>query len=254
MSTQSSMPLRELWALLADTAGIIAAIFFMKSQIDDAITTLNLPRELNFYFIAFWAFVGAMIGGFIWNMLLRITKQTTVLGGTGSEPQGILAIAWPIVTTLPLMIILILINRQYTFIDTRQQVLLYITFLVGITIGSAIFYNLPIGGEVGLRRYFDAQEFSFLRKEFILVILWTLLLSMGFLVAALTKLLVVQSVNLNGILVGLFKQIGLTVLFTTLAVVFFLLAFPEQPRFETARGIIAGLFLRAALFWGLLFV
>lgn len=135
--------------------------------------------------------------------------------------------------------------------QVQTQILLYLIFLVGIAVGSKLFYDLPIQGKLGIRKYLDAQNISFIAKEFWLIIIWSSLLSLGFLFESIVKLLVTQLTMVN-IFWGLLKQVGLCIGLTTLSVTFFLLVFPEQPRMETARGIVAGLFLRIALFFALL--
>lgn len=253
MNNPSNMSASELWGLVADTVGILAFVFFFKSQLDDAVKTLQLPPRYDFYFVSFWAFVAAVTGGFVWNsILVRIVNYANILGGSGNEPQGVWAFLWPVITLLPTITILLIGNKIYPFMPIRQQLLLYIAFLAGISIGSALFYNLPIGNTQGLRRYFEVQNLSFFRKEFILVVAWTALLSTGFLFVMFVKLLTIQNLNPSSAVYSFLRQAGITILFTTLAVVFFLLAFPSNPQFDSARGIVAGLFLRIAIFWGLL--
>jgi hypothetical protein len=60
------------------------------------------------------------------------------------------------------------------------------------------------------------------------------------------------SSNATTLLKPFIEQIALVTGVTTLAVVFCLFALPNTPRFETARGIVAGLALRMSLFFGLI--
>lgn len=253
MQTMNGLDRTGLWGLMADTAGILALVFFFKSQLDDSVNSLNLPEEYNFYFVSFWAFVAAVLGGFLWNyILLRVFDEEFVLGGTNNEPKGIWAFFWGIITLLPTVTILMLGNEYYSHSGSSgKQILIYLAFIVGLSIGGFVFYSFPMGnGIVGIRNFYESRMDSFFRREFILVIIWTVLLSSGFLFAMITKALLFHFEP--SIVYTFFKQTGFTVLFTTLAVVFFLTVFPTTERFDTARGIIAGLFLRISLFWGLL--
>lgn len=252
MNNLTSMSGRELWGLMADTAGIFALIFFFKSQLDGTVSELQLPVRFDFYFVSFWAFVAAVGGGFLWNSVLRIVNYDNVLGGSGNEPHGMWALLWPIITLLPTVIILMLGNKIYPFMDARRQILLYLTFLVGASVGSTIFYNLSIGSFQGFRSYLEAQNLSPLREEFFLVLIWTGLLSIGFLMTLIVRLLIEQNLPFLPAFYSFLRQAGFTILFTMLAVIFFLLAFEAEPRFDVARGIVAGLFFRIAIFWGLL--
>jgi uncharacterized membrane protein YfcA len=149
--------MNEILGSLADILGILAFVFFIKSQIDGMIENVKLPKEMNFYLLFFWAFVAAFLGGFLWSALNRLNERTTFMGatspyigGTLSEPHGMAAILWPIATLLPVVITLMALNWKYRFVDFKEQMVLYITFLVGITIGSVLFYDLPLSGNNGL--------------------------------------------------------------------------------------------------------
>jgi hypothetical protein len=237
-------------------------VFFIKVQADDAIEALGLPeKDVNFYFLSFYALLAAALGGMLWNVLNRINEtypfmaSSPYIGGTGSEPHGIGAIIWPASTIAFVFATLVVLNWKYHFIEFREQLLTYFSFLVGITVGSVTFYDLPIAGSIGFRDYFYTTKMSFIEKEFWLVVVWSALLSVsGFMAMALTKNLIAHKKTASATVVWTFlKQVGICIGVTTLAVTCFLIAFPEQPRFETARGIIAGLILRMALFFGLLF-
>ncbi len=236
----------ELVQVLASLISIIGFVASGIPIINNWIDSLRPPTTLTFYFLAFWALVAAALGGLFWNFLNRATPT---LGGTSSEPHGKAAIIWPITTNVPIVLTLVILNWKYRFTSIPYQLLLYGAFLIGVTIGSLIFYDFPFRGKKGFRNYFDSANRSYFSKEFWLVVLWSLLLSsLGFLAMGLTKLIVAR---VSDFLTPLL-QIGFCVGLTTSAVVFFLLVFPDQPRFDSARGIIAGLALRMTLFFGLL--
>lgn len=263
--TKNARDLPHLWGVAADTIGIAGFIFLIKEEIDKAIISLTLPQELNFYFLFFWAFVAAFFGGLFWNFLNRLNEkfafmgESAYVGGTQSEPHGRAAAVWPLASIVPVVVVLISLNLIYPFTRIREQVLLYGMFLVGITLGSLCFYDLRLRGHRGFRNYLEARAKSSVqdssRMELRLVVIWSTLLSVpGFLLLGGMKLLVTRGYISFWVLVWPFlKQISLCIGLTTLAVIFFLLAFPGQPRFDTARGIVAGIFLRISLFFGLLF-
>lgn len=150
------------------------------------------------------------------------------------------------------MVTLIIIDRSYR-LRIPKQVQLYLAFLVGITVGSTVFYDLPLLRSSGFRQYFEAWNVPFPENEFWLVVIWSSIVTIpGFLLTGLTKLLFIPTPKDIRIIVWPFlKQTGLCIGLTTSAVSLFLLAFADQPRFITARGIIAGLFLRIAVFFAL---
>lgn len=245
----------KLLGLLADLLGVLAFLVLVKREIDSAIASLTLPPEMNFYFLFFWALVAAFLGGLFWNGLNRILGLRFYVGGTGSEPHRVAAFIWPMATNIPAVVILVALNRKYHFMGSREQVILYAVFLLGIAVGSLLFYDLPLSGNCGFRNYFDAKHVPFFFKEFGLVVIWSSLLSiLGFLPMGIIKIVVAPTPrDLQVICWTFLKQAGLCIGLTTLAVVSFLIAFPGQSRFDSARGIVAGLFLRAALFLGLVF-
>lgn len=251
-SNQSLQPF-TLWALLADTIGIFFAVLFIKNQIDGAIADLKFPVELNFYFLFFWAFFASMFGGFLWNIFNRAVGMRAYLGGRRFEPRRKETVLWSVIPNLVVALVLVILNLEYSFVPMGEQIFLYATFLLGTVIGSMMFYDLPISQQVGFRNYFNEKHMTHLMKEFLLVVIWSTLLSTGFLALNFIKFLFFRDSAAGWMFITSFlRQTGLCVGLSTLAVTFFLLAFPEQPRMETARGVVAGLFLRIGFFFGLL--
>jgi hypothetical protein len=247
-------------ALIGAVGTLITIIGFIAGGItiiNSWIDSLRPPTTLNFYFLVFWALVAATLGGLVWNVLNSINDHYHIFGknepspyvGPSPEPHGIAAIIWPITTNVPIILTLVILNWKYRFSSIPYQLLLYCAFLIGVTIGSLIFYDFPLQGKKGFRNYFDSTKRPSLSKEFWLVVLWSFLLSsLGFLAMGLMKLIVAGISDF----LALIPQIGFCVALTMLAVVFFLLAFSDVRKFESARGIIAGLALRMTLFFGLL--
>lgn len=240
----------KLIEFIGTLIGIITFIVTGIATVNNWVDTLRLPTTFSFYFLAFYAFVAAIVGGLFWNLYNR---NDPTLGGE-EEPQGWKAIIWAILTNIPIVGILVILNLIYHFASIPYQCLLYGAFLIGVMTGSLIFYggffywrNLKFKG---FRKLIYSTNRSDIFKELLLVILWLLLISgFGFLAMGLMKW------RIAGIIDFLtpIAQIGYCMGFTTLAVVFFLLAFPDQlRRFESSRGIIASLALRMTLFFAVL--
>jgi hypothetical protein len=245
-----------LIGILASILGIFEYMITIREKINRAIDSLRLPKELDFYFLSFFALIAASLGGLFWNWVCGFFgSDCPYVGGTQSEPHGILSIIWPITTLSMVVATLIILNSKFHLMKVREQLLLYFTFLIGITIGSVMFYDLPLSGNSGFRNYFDAINIPYHYKELYLVLIWASLLSAcGFLAMGLMKLKIApKPVDVHEIVFRFIEQIGLGVGLTTFAVLFCILTFPpDSPRFDTARGIIAGLSLRMSLFFGLI--
>lgn len=207
-----------------------------------------LPRGSQFHFIFLLAIGTAVVGGIVWNTIFRGT-----LGGR-LEPHGSYAMLWAFITNFPSVITLVLLNVKYRYLQQKDQLVLYSAYLVGLTMGSYVFYDIPLAGTVGVRWYLDALNVSPVSKEIVLVLTWSSLLSLGFmLLAAVKVLLVPPSRIIPDLVLPCLKQIALCISVTTLAVIVFLLPFQSRvEELEAARGIVAGVALRTSLFFGLL--
>lgn len=203
-------------------------------------------REFFFYVLFFWAVVASLLGGLFWNVFFNGT-----LGGS-QEPHGWAVVIWSITTNITIVITLLVLNDRYS-LKIQKPIQIYIAFLIGSIIGSIIFYNFPFLKEVGFRHYFETISLPYLEMEFWLVIIWSSVLTIpGFLMMGIANLLFIPSSRkINNFFTSLLKQSLLSVGLTTSAVSLFLWAFDDPSRFESARGIIAGLFLRITIFFGL---
>jgi hypothetical protein len=233
----------ELVQLLASFLGIIGFAWLDIYEV----SSMQLPTTLNFYVLAVWAFVAAFLGGLIWNVL-NYAHPTL----EGRFEHGISAVLWPITTNVPVVCALIILNWLYHFTSIPYQFLISGPFLIGITIGSVIFYNVPFPGKKrGFREYIESASRSYLFQEFWLAVLWSFLIScLGFLATILTKYIVIRTGDFLTPLLQIVCCVGLT----TSAVVLFILVFPDKPEFVSARGIIAGLVLRMTFFFGFFLV
>ena len=248
------MELLEITGVVASFLGIVMILSLSKKEIDGWIKGAGLPRDVNFYVWYFYALLAAFLGGLLWSILNRVFGFMDPTLGGPTEPHGAAVIVWAIATNVPVIITLIILNRIYRFIAIRKQVLLYIVFLLSQIAGALLFYDFPLSRNVGFRNYFNTQPIPFFQKELLLVVIWSALLSIpAFLAIGLVRVMLDPApVRYRAIVWTFLNQIGQCIGLTTLAVVLFLLAFPADPQFETARGIIAGVALRMSLFLGLL--
>jgi hypothetical protein len=245
--------------LLVDLLAITMLIIVLNEEVNRVGKLPNLSLNVNFCFLFLWASVSAFLGGFLWWGINRLNDQLHFMGesayisGTTREPHGLSAIIWPVTTNLIVVITLIILNSEYGYMRFSMQLLIYLFFLIGSSIGSLIFYDLQIYGNRGFRYYFDTKRLSYFTKEFLLVIIWSSLISIiGFLFAGFIKMIAFPgSGDWGTALWSFIKQSGICVGLTTCAVTFCLILSPEQSRYVTVRGIIAGLFLRISLFFAL---
>jgi hypothetical protein len=257
-------PLRLLGALSA-FCSLVLLLIRVGKEVQEIITLIMLGKENTqfpdgqsqkkrrppkmkqsptlFYELWFWGIVSAAFGGILWGFLW---KQS--IGGPGNEPHGIWAILWPLFTILPGLLVLAILNWKYQFLPWKIYCMSLIPWIVGTMIGSWIFYNLPINGFIGFREYIQSSSTEL--QEFWLAIIWSTLISFP----AFLCLTIFQfrrsnfSAAIKRLWSSLIQPSGLTVVITTLAVGLFLLVYPDQTKFDQARGIVAGLALRTMLF------
>jgi hypothetical protein len=192
--------------------------------------------------------VAAVIGGGIWN----VAASGFLVDGPANEPHGWTAFAWAPITLLPLGITLVLVNARYRLLGMGRQVLLVLGFLLGAGLGAMLFYDVPWSGLVGVRAVIEAQPLSFFWKEFWILVLWSVLLSVpGFLVTACLDWL--SGARGRTRVVGrlLLKHIVLAVSLVILFGSTVLFVFPLESQ-TSGRGVVMGICLRVALFFGLL--
>jgi hypothetical protein len=262
MSQDQPAAKREILGVSANLFALLGVTFFAKETIDDAIKDLGLPDELNFYQLAFWAIAASLVGGLLWGLVNGLNVKWRFingapLGGSGNEPHKLSAVLWSMVTIFPLLSTLILLNVHYSFVDFGQQLATYAAFYAGCALGSWCFYDFPISGTIGIRDYLEKRRQSSRGvTEVWLGFLWPLLVAVpAFGLLWLTRIVLDPSkVGFWSSLVTFLAQVGTVVILTGLSVVAFLLTLPLNSRFDSARGIIAGLFLRASLFFGLMYI
>jgi hypothetical protein len=134
-------------------------------------------REGVWYVVFFWALVAAALGGLLANFALPM-----LLDRPESRPHGRAALAWPLLTLLPIFLVLYRFNVRLRLLDPWLQGGLFAGFLAGELMASWLYYDLPGPGLTGARQLLHSLQLPFAVEEFVLVILWSGLLSgLGFL-------------------------------------------------------------------------
>jgi len=153
------------------------------------------------------------------------------------------------VTNLPAAGVLVVLSWKYMFIAPKHAGIAMFILLVTLGLAALVFYDLPLPGHQGFRRYIGAMQFTTQTREFYLVLVWSTLLT-------LVPFLAIYLANKASLLVGPASSllssgtaVGLTVGLTVASVGFFIAAYPDA-EFDSARGVIAGVVLRVSLFLG----
>ncbi len=249
--TGSIDPIRILSALSA-FCGLVFLLVRVMKELREGIETLGLGQKESpslFYELCFWGIASALIGGFIWGLFW---KQS--IGGTGREPHGFWAVLWPFITNLPGFLALVALNRKYHFLLWKGQLLPFVAWLSGTMIGAWAFYDMPLMSFNGFREFLLNNSVDLV--EFWLVIIWSAIVAIpAFLFFAASRWFGNNNpFSLTVLWSDVVRPSGMTVIVTTLVVGVFLIAYPDQSKFSQARGILAGLFLRAMLFINLFLV
>lgn len=258
---------------LASLITILTAFATITIQIVTITNIPDPPKDFDFFILFFWAIIAAFLGGLPYNILVMIRnskedkedqvlddelterdKKDQVLGGEDNEPKGLYAALWGFLTNLPTVLILIFLNISYDFLVIQHQFLLSTGFLLGVTVGSAVFYDSALNANKGIRKRFDKEAIpSFVKREIYLAFIWSAFLSLGFLFLAIARFVYIPGpINVGFSLLIVLLQTVFCIMLTTTSVASFVFLFPSYKRYETARGIVAGLFLRIGLFLGLL--
>lgn len=230
----------------------------IERSVDPRILRLD-PDLLIFLFLLFLGSVGAVLGGGLWAAINWWNDRAGFMGpspyvGGELEPHGWAAVIWASTSLLPIALVAYLVLRRSSGDTTppRGTRLRFGLFLVGAMIGAVIFYDIPIGRSQGFREYLgDERMLSFIEREFWLAMLWaTVIAGTAFAVAGFT-------VGSDGTVAyhvsrRFAVQLALVVPITVLIVAAFLLAYPDDLKFTTGRGLVAGGALRVGVFFGLL--
>lgn len=200
------------------------------------LATRSLPVHIMALVIL--AFIGGGVGGAIWSNFWH------ALGGS-TEPHGLAAIIWPLVTNLPILLLFALFQKT-RFARFKVDYFDASIFLVGLMAASWVFYDFPFSQTMGFRSTIEGFSWSFFQKESVLVLIWTGCLLLGAFLPSLILRISAGSFGAKKSIIVFIIQTLLVVVPTSLVVVVFVNIYPGG-EFETARGILAGVFLRLGL-------
>jgi len=254
----------EAIKMVIGVIGTLSFLFMMKTKVDNALVAIKAPVTLNFYFLFFWALAAALLGGLLWagsqqifpsiisssSCADLIQDPKLTLGGS-KEPHGLAAFLWPIVTNLPIGVLLMVVSWRYAPISVKDAAVVSLIMVLSLSVAALIFYDLPLLGYRGFRCYLNAKGLAYQNLEIYLVLIWSgLLATIAF--GALYGgskfgLLPSLSVSIKDCAIA----IGLLVGVTVFSVGFFIVGYPH-PGFESARGVVAGVALRISLFFGII--
>ena len=253
----------EAIKMVIGVVSVLLFLFMMKTNVDDALVAIKTPETLTFYFLFFWAVAVALLGGLLWAIFQQLfpsiisssscvdlIDDTKLTIGGSKEPHGFAAFLWPIVTNLPVAVLLMLVAWHYKFIPLKSAAFASLLVLLSLSVASLIFYDFPLFGYRGFRCYMSAKGQSFIKLELYLVLIWSALLAMvPFLTlygASKSGWLVAPPVSIKNCAIAIGLLVGLTV-----SSVGFCIAGYPYPAFESARGVVAGVALRISLFFGI---
>jgi hypothetical protein len=243
--------------------GILVFLVLMKQRVTDALTAIGAPASLNFYFLFFWALCAALVGGFAWAACQRLFPSLTAMActpvpsapiptlGGAREPHGFAALLWPVVTNIPVLLLFALIVWRYHLLAGNTLARLACIWLPSLALSSALFYDLPLFGQRGFRCWLYTVGWEYERLELVLILIWSTVLSaIPFcLVRLASQLRRWPPVPMSGVVTAVVLAVGIT----SLIVTFFIVAYPGE-KFESARGVLAGLALRVSFFFGLILI
>ena len=239
--------------------GLVSILMFLvaiKGKVDEALVIMSTPERLTFYFLFFWATTAVLAGGLLWAGCQYLLPQLVPsdafepsLGGT-KEPHGLAALLWPVVTTLPTVVLILTLSSTYRLLPLHVGALVSVLLLVGLVIASLIFYALPPSGRPGVRLYVEAKHLGYVTTEMFLAVVWSALLALipfsALYAANRLKWIMGPGTSLAAVSLA----IGVTVVLTAFVVGFFVAGYRIR-QYEAARRL-AGVALRVSLFFGLI--
>ncbi|MBN1651862.1 MAG: hypothetical protein JW857_11075 [Bacteroidales bacterium] len=205
---------------------------------------LAFPIKAGFVIRFLAALAAGVLGGAIWTMIFR-----RGLGGSSAEPHLMDALMWGLVTNIPVVLALIILNIFYRFSEFRKIWFTTICYLLVMALSGFIFYDIRLSDHIGFRQYLEFKLTSFMVREILLVIIWSALCSLLPLFAI--SHFVLKRVNIAKVYLKVFQMSFLTILITTMCVSFYLFFLPHDPMFDAGRGVVAGVALRVMLFMSL---
>jgi len=183
------------------------------------------------------ALLAAVTGGVLWNLLNRILHWPYFMGSAGESLHGLHALIWGLVTTVPIPLPLLILNRSDRW---RRLVAPMILFIIMGTLSAMAFFSLNI------REIVESIGWSYQWQEITLVVIYSIILSIPPLLASSLALSRGRLVPKHILILFLPSVIALFSLLITFLI--------DRPVVEIVqlRGFLVGFMLRLTVFFSLL--
>jgi hypothetical protein len=188
-------------------------------------------------FIIASALFAAVTGGVLWNILNHILRWPYYMGSAGEDLFGFHALVWGLITTVPIPLPLLILNRAKGW---RRQIVPMIVFIITGSLAAMAFFSLNI------REIVESIGWSYQRQEITLVVIYSIFLSIPPLLASSLALSRGRLVPKHILILFLPSVIALFSLLITFLI--------DRPVVEIVqlRGFLVGFMLRLTVFFSLL--
>lgn len=191
------------------------------------------------------AALGAVMGGFLWNVLNVLLRVSFHLGGSGNEPHGFYAFLWGALSVLP--VILFAFIACYKYLAPRPSMFVKLCAAIALYglfggLGAMFFYDSQI------RSMIEARHLGYGAQELYIVTVWSLIISL-----ATSLALLIMSRFLTAVfhMQYLVVHILLPIICAILAVLVSLFVSLSEDQVAQLRGFFAAVALRLGLFLGI---
>ena len=216
----------------------------------------RLPLELDPAWAALLALIATALGALIWHPILGVLKRrgwepesTDPFGGR-NEARLAGGAAIGLTYFLPLAGLLALVDAKIHNLEWSDAVLANSAFLVGTTVGGALFYGVRI------RACTSVHGWSHVYHESVLVLIWSsLIFGLGFIGYAMARAVASAIYMADALLYALIVTAVPVLLCYVAVLIFIKLCVTPQNHRDDARATVVGVFsmfsvtLAHELFW-----
>lgn len=187
-----------------------------------------------------FAILAGVTGGLLWNIVNNIFSWTYFMGGSGSEPYGLTAFIWGVVSMSPIVIFAVIsLWKESSVICFKEfkKISLILFYSAAAGVGGLVFYNS------GFRNFIESLNIGFGLQEIIIVFVYSLVLSFFPVLAVLLLMRLPKMKTLSFFGLEFFSAI-LCMLAVAITVVI------NRPESEIAqlRGFLVGFVLKLTMF------
>ena len=145
-------------------------------------------------------FLAPLVGGVLWAITNRLMGLHYYMGGSGNEPTGGLSILWGVIAAAPIISFALLAlppGGMNDFLTPQKRFILVVLYSLLGGAGAFVFYNS------GFRKAIENLNFAYGVREFIIALVYALILSSVPILALLTLRAQIH-ISWRFILVGVF--------------------------------------------------